>query len=143
ELAWDVADIDIYHTDRDKAAYNRGLFWHTVHYVDADTATHRTYPSSFGHGGGPAKEQNYVSGLRLAWLLTGERPFKDAAIDLAEFPIRIDDGSRTVFRWLARGATGLATSSGNPLYHGPGRGSGNSLGALVEGFQITGERRYL
>jgi hypothetical protein len=143
ELAWHVADIDVYHTDRDKAAYNRGLFWHTVHYVDADTATHRTYPSSFGHGGGPANEQNYVSGLRLAWLLTGERPFRDAAIDLAEFPIRMDDGSRTVFRWLARGDTGLATASGSPHYHGPGRGSGNSLSALIDGYQLTGERRYL
>jgi PcRGLX-like N-terminal RIFT barrel domain len=143
ELAWHVADIDIYHTDRDKAAYNRGLFWHTVHYVDADIATHRTYPSSFGHGGGPANEHNYASGLRLAWLLTGESPFRDAAIDLAEFPIRVDDGSRTVFRWLARGDTGLATSSGNPQYHGPGRGSGNSLNALIDGYQLTGERRYL
>lgn len=143
ELAWHVADIDIYHTDRDKAAYNGGLFWHTVHYIDADTATHRTYPSSFGHGGGPANEQNYVSGLRLAWLLTGEPVFREAAIELAEFPIRIDDGSRTAFRWLARGATGHATSSGTPQYHGPGRGSGNSLSALVDGFQLTGERRYL
>ena len=53
ELAWHVIDIDIYHTDRDKAAYNRGLFWHTVHYVDADTATHRTYPSRSGTAAAP------------------------------------------------------------------------------------------
>lgn len=143
ELAWHVADVDVYHTDRDKAAYNRGLFWHTVHYVDADTATHRTYPSTFGHGGGPASEQNYVCGLRLAWLLTGEATFRETAIDLAAFPIRMDDGSRTVFRWLALGDTGLATSSGHPLYHGPGRGSGNSLAALIDGVRITGERQYL
>jgi hypothetical protein len=143
ELAWHVADVDVYHTNRDKAAYNGGLFWHTVHYIDADTATHRTYPASSGHGGGPANEQNYVSGLALAWYLTGEAAFREAAVGLAEFPIRIDDGSQTVFRWLARGDTGLATSSGNPHYHGPGRGSGNSLSALVEGYRLTGERRYL
>jgi len=143
ELAWHVADIDVYHTDEDKAAYNRGLFWHTVHYIDADIATHRTYPSSFGQGGGPANEHNYVSGLRLAWLLTGEAAFRDAAIDLAGFPIRIDDGSRTIFRWLARGDTGLATVSGTPHYHGPGRGSGNSLRALLDGHHLTGERDYV
>ena len=44
ELAGHVIDIDIYHTDRDKSAYNHGLFWHTYHYVDADTGTHRSYP---------------------------------------------------------------------------------------------------
>ena len=49
ELAAHVTDIDIYHTDRDKAAYNHGLFWHTYHYVDADLATHRSYPRSLRH----------------------------------------------------------------------------------------------
>jgi hypothetical protein len=143
ELAQHVTDIDIYHTDRDKAAYNRGLFWHTIHYIDADTATHRTYPATCGHGGGPANEHNYVSGLQLAWYLTGEVAFREAAIDLAAFPIRMDDGSLTVFRWLAGGDTGLATSSGQPHYHGPGRGSGNSLSVLVDGYQLTGDRQFL
>ena len=40
ELVRHVVDIDIYHTVRDKWAYNRGFFWHTYHYGDADTATH-------------------------------------------------------------------------------------------------------
>ena len=44
ELAVHVRDIDVYHTDEDKSAYNHGLFWHTVHYVDAGTSTHRSYP---------------------------------------------------------------------------------------------------
>ncbi len=39
-----VIDIDIYHTDEDKAAYNGGMFWHTFHYGHADTATHRSHP---------------------------------------------------------------------------------------------------
>lgn len=143
ELAWHVSDVDVYHTTRDKWAYNGGLFWHTIHYIDADTATHRTYPKSCGHGGGPANEQNYVTGLRLAWLLTGEQEFREAALLLAEFPIRVDRGSSTPFRWLASGDTGLASSSGTPLYHGPGRGSGNSLAALLEGFHLTAEPRFL
>jgi len=46
ELASHVRDIDIYNTDEDKAAYNHGLFWHTYHYVDADTGTHRSYPKN-------------------------------------------------------------------------------------------------
>ena len=45
ELAAHVVDIDLYHTTQDKSAYNGGMFWHTYHYGDADTATHRTFPS--------------------------------------------------------------------------------------------------
>ena len=37
ELAQHVVDIDVYHTTKDKSAYNGGLFWHTYHYGDADT----------------------------------------------------------------------------------------------------------
>jgi hypothetical protein len=143
ELAWHVADIDIYHTDRDKPLYNRGLFWHTIHYHDADTATHRSYPKTCGHGGGPAGEHNYATGLALAWCLTGERLCLDAALDLVAYPIRIDDGTKTPFRWLASGATGLATASGHPLYHGPGRGSANSLNSLIDGYQLTADRQFI
>ena len=73
ELAAHVIDIDIYHCDRDKTAYNRGLFWHTVHYVDADTATHRSYPKAGKVcGGGPSCEHNYTTGLMLHYFLTGD-----------------------------------------------------------------------
>src|SRR5262249_38353931 len=37
-LARHVRDIDVYHTQDDKAAYNGGLFWHTAHYLDAGTS---------------------------------------------------------------------------------------------------------
>jgi hypothetical protein len=144
QLARHVVDIDIYHTDEDKSAYNHGLFWHTVHYVDAGKANHRTYPKAKGsHGGGPASEQNYPTGLMLHYFVTGERQSRDAAIGLAQFVVDMDDGTKTIFRWLDRGFTGLATQSGNPLYHGPGRGSGNSLSALVDGYRLTGDRRFL
>ena len=67
ELASHVTDIDIYHTDRDKAAYNSGLFWHTFHYVAAGKSTHRSYPrhATGVCGGGPANEHNYTAGLLL------------------------------------------------------------------------------
>ena len=55
ELAGHVTDIDIYHTSRDRAAYNGGYFWHTQHYQPAGTATHRAYSSARGSsGGGPS-----------------------------------------------------------------------------------------
>jgi hypothetical protein len=144
ELASHVVDIDIYHTTEDKWAYNGGLFWHTVHYIDAGKATHRTYPRAKGsHGGGPASEQNYTTGLMLHYFLTGDTGSRDAVVGLAQFVIDIDDGHKTVFRWLASGSTGLASQSGAPSYHGPGRGSGNSLNALLDGFRLTGDVVFL
>jgi hypothetical protein len=144
ELAWHVLDIDIYHTNQDKSAYNHGLFWHTVHYVDADTATHRTYPRAGKvNGGGPANEHNYPTGLMLHHFLTGSRASRAAALELARWVIDMDDGSKTVFRWLAGGSSGLASCSRTPNYHGPGRGSANSLSALLDGHRLTGEPAFL
>ena len=144
ELAAHVIDIDIYHTDRDKSAYNHGLFWHTFHYVDADTGTHRSYPKAAKVcGGGPANEQNYTTGLMLHYFLTGDALARETAIGLARWVIDMDDGSKTVFRWLANGATGLASSSRTPSYHGPGRGPANSVLALLDGHRLTREDRFL
>ncbi|MBN9520247.1 hypothetical protein J0H58_17245 [bacterium] len=165
-LAAHVADIDIYHTTRDKSAYNGGLFWHTYHYAPADTATHRSYPKLlrtlggpagldpddpkaqksrhvYALGGGPGNEQNYAAGLALHYFLTGSTQSRDAAVGLAQWVIDMDDGTKTVFRWLAGGDTGLASQSRGPDYHGPGRGSGNSLAALLVGHTLTGEAKFL
>ena len=144
ELAAHVIDIDIYHTDGDKAAYNHGLFWHTFHYVDADTGTHRSYPRAANVcGGGPANEQNYATGLMLHHFLTGSTAARDAAIGLGRWVIAMDDGQKTVFRWLAGGFTGLASSSRTPDYHGPGRGAANSIAALLDAHQLSGEAIFL
>ena len=144
ELAAHVIDIDIYHTDRDKSAYNHGLFWHTFHYVDADTGTHRSYPKAAKVcGGGPANEHNYATGLMLHYFLTGDPLARETALGLAQWVIDRDDGRKTPFRWLAAGATGLASSSRTPSYHGPGRGAANSVLALLDGHCLTGERRFL
>jgi hypothetical protein len=144
ELAGHVIDIDIYHTDRDKSAYNHGLFWHTFHYVDADTGTHRSYPRRARVcGGGPGNEQNYTTGLMLHHFLTGDTASREAAIGLARWVIDREDGRKTVFRWLDRGPTGMASASRTPLYHGPGRGSANSVAALLDGYRLTGETAFL
>lgn len=144
ELAAHVADIDIYHTDRDRAAYNHGLFWHTGHYVDAGASTHRSFPNAEGvSGGGPSAEQNYTSGLLLHYFLTGDARSRAAVIELAEWVIAMDDGRRSPFRWMAFGDTGLASATYSPLYHGPGRGAGHSINALIDGHRVTGDARFL
>jgi hypothetical protein len=173
---WDLAipcadhtcDIDVYHTDGDKAAYNRGLFWHTYHYAPADTGTHRAYPKSLRRGpqesltekmdrlgetaenlkkayqigGGPSASHNYNHGLMLAWFLTGNPIYRETAVGLARFVLDMEDPSKTPFRFLSREFTGLATESGAG-YHGPGRASGNSVNALLVGHQLTGEQKFL
>jgi hypothetical protein len=146
ELAGHVIDIDIYHTNLDKAAYNHGLFWHTFHYVDADTATHRTYPKADAakvHGGGPANEHNYATGLMLHHFLTGNPVSREAVASLGQWVIDMDDGQKTVFGWLAGGPTGQASKSRTEGYHGPGRGSANSVAVLVDAHRVTGEQRFL
>jgi hypothetical protein len=144
ELAGHVIDIDIYHTDRDKSAYNHGLFWHTFHYVDADTGTHRSYPKAYKvGGGGPANEQNYITGLMLHHFLTGNPRSREAALELARWVIDMDDGGKSVFHWLASGDTGLASKSRSFDYHGPGRGAANSIGVLIDGHRLSGDAAYL
>jgi hypothetical protein len=144
ELASHVVDIDVYHTDADKSTYNGGLFWHTCHYVDADTATHRTYPFRRKvSGGGPSGGHLYTTGLLHAYYLTGEKRYRDAVVGLAEYVITCDDGSRTPFRWLDSGATGHATLSAGATYHGPGRAGANALNAVIDGHRLTGDERFL
>jgi exo-rhamnogalacturonan lyase-like protein len=144
ELATHVEDIDIYHTDRDKAAFNGGLFWHTYHYVAAGRSSHRSYPRRDGVcGGGPGNEHNYAGGLRLHWLLTGDPLSREAAISLANWVVNMDDGTKTVLRWISPTDTGLASASNTPDYHGPGRGAGNSILTLIDGHRLTSDERYL
>ncbi len=147
DLAAHVVDIDVYHTTRDRSAYNHGLFWHTYHYGDAGTATHRTYPRAdrgLTGGGGPSADHNYTTGLMLCYFMTGNAVFRQTVIDSAEYVLNIDDGRQTVLRWLSRAATGGATASADGgAYHGPGRGPANSLNALVDGHRLSGDSRFL
>lgn len=143
DLARHVCDIDIYRTDQDKPAYNNGLFWHTNHYVDAGTSTHRTYPPGATGGGGPSAEHNYNYGLMLHYFLTGNRVSRDTAIALGQWVIDMDDGSRTPFRWLSRRDTGLASASGPSAYQGAGRGAGHSILACLAAHQLSGAPRFL
>jgi hypothetical protein len=147
-LARHVIDIDIYHTHRDKAAYNGGLFWHTDHYRDAATATHRAFSRANTRpgqpsGGGPCNEHNYTSGLLLYHCMTGDPQAREAVLSLADWVIAMDDGRQHPAGALDPGPTGLASQTGEPGYHGPGRGAGNSLNALLDAWLLTHEPCYL
>jgi hypothetical protein len=144
DLARHVIDIDVYHTDEDKAAYNRGLFWHTAHHTDAGRATHRTYSQTAGTGsGGPSAEHSYSTGLLFHYYVTGDVLARQTVLDMARWAIDMDDGRLTVFRWLCRGRTGSASATGASDYHGPGRGAGNSITTLVNAFQLTSDPAFL
>ncbi|MBI3466168.1 MAG: hypothetical protein HY000_24405 [Planctomycetes bacterium] len=148
-LARHVMDIDIYHTDRDKPAYNGGLFWHTAHYHDVDRCTHRCMSTTMrgkrqpAAGGGPANEHNYGSGLLLYYYLTGCARARDTVVGLADWVIAMDDGRRHVLGVVSDQPTGDASRTTVPQYHGPGRGAGNSINALLDGWMARGSQQYL
>jgi hypothetical protein len=144
DLAAHVTDIDLYHTTRDRAAYNGGYFWHTQHYQPSGTASHRAYSRRTGSsGGGPSAEHNYTTGLMLHFFLTGSERSRAAVVQLANWVIDMDDGRKSRFRWIDRRDTGLASGTRSPDFHGPGRGAGNSVNALLDAHRLTLEPRYL
>lgn len=145
DLARHVARIDVYWTSRDRAAYNGGLFWHTGHYTDAATSTHRCYPRHSGlSGGGPSNEHCYSTGLLLHHFLTGDPTSRDAVVSLGEWMIAIDDGrqARLPLPWLSHAPTGGASATVSPDYHGPGRGPANAVLALLNAYRVTGDPRF-
>jgi hypothetical protein len=148
-LARHVVDIDIYRTDQDRAQFNGGLFWHSDHYKDAATSTHRAYsrancpPGDRSYGGGPSNEHNYTTGLLHYYYLTGDPQARDTVLVLAEYVINRDDGSKHLLGLLDDGPTGHASSTVRTDYHGPGRGCGNSINALLDAWLLTRSRRYL
>ncbi len=149
-LARHVMDIDIYHTRNDRAVFSGGLFWHTDHYVDAGSCSHRTYsrrnqnPDRAGtYGGGPSCEHNYTTGLLYYYYLTGHPEARESVLTLAEWVIQMDDGCNTVVGLLDNGATGAASGTVSEGFHGPGRGAGNSINALLDAWLLTGSDRFL
>jgi len=150
DLARHVIDIDIYHTQEDRPAYNGGLFWHTDHYTDAATATHRTYSRANRetrggdrYGGGPSNEHNYTTGLLHYYFITGDPTAREAVCSLADWVIQMDKGSRSLLSMFDRRPTGMASATVSRDYQGPGRGAGNSINALIDAYLLTRDGRYL
>lgn len=148
-LAQHLIDIDIYHTERDKSAYCGGLFWHTAHYHDAATSTHRSMSTQMrgkaipAAGGGPANEHLYSAGLLLFYFLTGDLRAKEAVVGLAEWVVAMDDGQQHLLGLVSDIPTGSASCTADPSYHGPGRGAGNAVNTLVDGWLATQREHYL
>ncbi|MGF1580088.1 MAG: hypothetical protein ACFCD0_12065 [Gemmataceae bacterium] len=148
-LARHVMDIDLYHTNEDRSAYNGGMFWLTDHYVSAETATHRTYsgkncgPNPKDYGGGPSSNHVFATGLLHYYYMTGDTNARNAVVQLADWIIQMDDGRTTIFGIVDEGPTGLASMTVTPDYQGPGRGGANATNALLDGWLATGNRGYL
>jgi hypothetical protein len=149
EMARHLADIDVYHTRLDEPSRNGGAFWHTDHYTDAGTCTHRCYTrlapqaGRGPYGGGQSNEHLYATGMAVHSLMTGWRPSRESAISLADWAIDADDGALTALGTLIPGPTGLASRTIGHEYHGPGRGAGNVIATLLDALELTADERYL
>ncbi|WP_394221199.1 hypothetical protein [Alteromonas gracilis] len=148
DLAKHVADIDVYHTNEDKPEYSGGLFWHTDHYVQAYTASHRTYSKhqptgvydDHAGGGGPGGQHCYTNGLTLHYLLTGYAPSRDAALSIAQWVTNYYEGDNTFVGALLAlknseipGVKNVKTGK-YPL----DRGTGNYLQARLDRYELQG-----
>jgi hypothetical protein len=152
DLAKHITDIDIYHTVNDKDEYNGGLFWHTDHYLDASTCTHRTFSinhqaayEGYTSGGGPGGQHCYTTGLKCHYLLTGDENSKKAVLQLADWITYSFEGSN---RFLAK--LFAIKQSGNPgvkdhvLEQYPmDRGTGHYIIALLDAYDLTQKSSYL
>jgi hypothetical protein len=78
----------------------------------------------------------------VAYYLTGDERYRKAVINSAEYVMGLEDGSTTRFRWLSNRSTGFATCS-SIGYYGPGRASSNSIHALLSGYELTRDVKYL
>ncbi len=153
DLADHIKNIDLYHTTLDKAEYNGGLFWHTDHYLPAETASHRTYSTlhkndayqDHAGGGGPGGQHCYTNGLMLHYFLTGEETSKQAVLQLTKWITHVYEGSGTITDFL------LAIKNQKRLdvkdiYTGKyplDRGTGHYIIALIDSFELTGKQSYL
>ena len=153
DLASHVTDIDIYHTQFDKEEYNGGLFWHTDHYLDAATSSHRSYSKyqesdaymDHAGGGGPGGQHCYTTGLLYHYLLTGKDSSRLAVIQLADWITHVYEGTGTVFDVLLAIKNRHRIDLKNSLTgkYPLDRGTGNYINALLDKFELTQEQATL
>ena len=158
DLARHVMDIDIYRTDKDRAEYNNGLFWHTNHYVQAHTGTHRTYSSgqldNDGNpptGGGPGPEHCYSTGLAYYYYMTGDEEAKKTVLGLGDWITNYHEGTGTLLEAAQRTlrqdtADFIKTCKGAKIFkyrYPMDRGTGNYMRTLLDCFDLTADLKYL
>nr|WP_271981712.1 hypothetical protein [Granulosicoccus sp.] len=157
DLARHVLDIDIYRTDEDRAEYNHGLFWHTNHYLKAYTSSHRSYSREHyidwrgGKGGGPGCEHCYTNGLLLYYQLTGDTEARDAVVGLTSWIRHYHEGTGTVLEAFKNIVSDKrrdfqSLCKGHDVFrykYRLDRGTGNYMQALLDCFEITGDKSYI
>ncbi|MBL4763676.1 MAG: hypothetical protein JKX67_00100 [Colwellia sp.] len=152
DLTKHVADIDIYHTVNDKDEYNGGFFWHTDHYLDASTCTHRTFSKNhqaayegYTSGGGPGGQHCYTTGLKSHYLLTGNKNAKKAVLQLADWITYSFEGSNSFLAKLfAIKQSGNHGVKDHILEQYPmDRGTGHYIIALLDAYDLTQKQNYL
>jgi hypothetical protein len=159
DLAKHVTDIDIYHTYEDKHEFNGGPFWHTDHYLDASTCTHRTFsknhnPESYQDykkGGGPGNEHCYTSGLMYHYFLTGTETSKQAVLLLCDWMNKLHAKPNTIlasFHKLIKKDIRIVKDSvlGTRAlgYTYPlNRGTGNYINTLMDTYILTNDIKHI
>jgi len=78
----------------------------------------------------------------LHYFLTGSERSRAAVVELAQWVLDMDDGTKSRFWWVDNGETGLASATFASDYS-PGRGAGNSVNALLDAHRLTDDPRYL
>jgi hypothetical protein len=152
-LAQHILDIDIYHTVHDKPEYSGGLFWHTDHYVPAQTSTHRTYSKlqprdvymDHAGGGGPGGQHCYTEGLTLYYFITGDTAAKDAVSQLQSWITCIYEGDNTLFGLLLAYKNRHRHDLKNIItgQYPFDRGTANYVNACLDRFAISSDSQYL
>jgi hypothetical protein len=163
ELARHVRDIDIYHTEDDRAEFNNGLFWHTEHYLDVGTATHRCFSKTHAHsrdlssyGGGPAMSHNYAYGFLYHYYISGDDESRNSVLKLASFIHNMVQSRSTLVYYLVDQVRKIKTLLNNKIHgrsiieytkvfslDGPGRGAGNSIHTLLAAYELTQKRMFI
>ena len=154
DLAQHVKDIDIYHTELDRAEYNQGLFWHTDHYLEAYTSSHRTYSKQQladtiyeSHGGGPGGQHCYTTGLLYHYFLTGNPTSKEAVFSLTNWVTHFYEGDGSMLDTLVsfknRHLVGYKNNFSSGHQYPLDRGIGNYITALLDCFAIDNDLRHL
>lgn len=153
DLAQHVMDIDFYNTERDKAEYNLGLFWHTDHYLEAFTSGHRSYSKhqaadayqDHAGGGGPGGQHCYTTGLVYYYWLTGNQQAKNCVLALTKWISNVYEGTGGVLELLLAVKNRHTAGTKNQLseQYPLDRGTGNYLIALLDSYAISLDQDYL
>ena len=158
DLAKHIMDIDIYRTEEDRAEYNNGFFWHTDHYVEAQTASHRTYSiNQIDHngqpqkGGGPSSGHCYSTGLMYYYFMTGDEEAKKTVINLGNWITHYQEGSGTLIETVRKTlqedtANFIKTCKGTKTFkyrYRMDRETGNYIRTLMDCYDLTADSDWL